>query len=364
MAKIVVENLSKKYGKLTAVDNVSLEVGDGEFISLLGPSGCGKTTTLRIIGGLERQDSGNVYIDNVLMNDLQPKDRDVAMVFQSYALYPTMSVYDNIAYPLKLRKLQRNEIRNKVLEVADLLGLSRELLERRIGNLSGGEKQRVAIGRAIVREPKAYLMDEPLSNLDAKMRVYMRAEIKKLQRKLRATMVYVTHDQLEAMSMADRIAVMNKGKILQCDLSEKLYDHPSDLFVAGFLGSPAMNFIDCSCEERDGGVFLVNNEFSVEINDMMEFAASRMGSTIILGIRPEDIVISRTASGKDSIEAAIEVVERVNPLEILSVRVGKSVFLKVISPLADYAAGQKVWLNFVSQKIHLMDPVTGKAWHR
>ena len=217
------------------------------------------------------------------------------------------------------------------------------------------------MGRSLILTPKVLLMDEPMANLDAPSRIKIRTELLNLHKDLKLTVLYVTHNMADAMALADRIAVMNKGKILQCDLSEKLYDHPSDLFVAGFLGSPAMNFIDCTLEERNGSVFLVNGEFSVEINDMKELVGSSMGSTIILGIRPEDIVVSRTANGKESIEAAIEVVERVNPLEILSVRVGKSIFLKVISLLANYAAGEKVWLNFVSSKIHLMDPVTGKA---
>jgi multiple sugar transport system ATP-binding protein len=361
MAKIIVENLNKKYGKITAVDHVSLDVAHGEFVCLLGPSGCGKTTTLRMIAGLERQDSGNIYIGDVLVNDVQPKDRDIAMVFQSYALYPSMNVYDNIAYPLKIRRTPSDEIRRRVMATVDLLGLGENLLHRRIANLSGGEKQRVAIGRAIIREPEAYLMDEPLSNLDAKMRVYMRAEIKKLQTKLHATMVYVTHDQVEAMSMADRIAVMNSGKVLQYDLSENLYNHPVDRFVAGFMGSPGMNFVECTCVERGQTLFLDGTEFSLDITMMKELVESRIGSRIILGIRPEHVTMSRTPNGKDSIEAVIEVVERVNPLEILSVRIGKDVYLKVISALAYYATGERVWLNVDRDRIHLMDPTTGKA---
>ena len=249
MSKVKVVNLVKKFDKTVAVDGISFDVKDGEFIVLLGPSGCGKTTTLRCIAGLETPDEGEIYIDDKLVNDLPPKDRDVAMVFQSYALYPHMTVYGNLAFPLKMRKLPKDEIDKKVKEVAKLLNID-HLLDRKPRQLSGGEMQRVALGRALVRTPRVFLMDEPLSNLDAKLRVYMRAELKKLQRDLKITTIYVTHDQAEAMAMADRIAVMNKGKILQYSEPHDVYEKPANLFVAGFIGSPPMNFIKASIVEN------------------------------------------------------------------------------------------------------------------
>ena len=264
MSKVKVVNLVKRFDKTIAVDGVSFDVRDGEFIILLGPSGCGKTTTLRCIAGLETPDEGEIYIDDRLVNDLPPKDRDIAMVFQSYALYPHMTVYGNLAFPLKMRKLPKDEIDKKVREVAKLLRIE-ELLDRKPRQLSGGQQQRVALGRALVRTPKVFLMDEPLSNLDAKLRVYMRAELKKLQRDLKITTIYVTHDQAEAMAMADRIAVMNKGKILQYSEPNHVYEKPANLFVAGFIGSPPMNFIKASIVEKDSRIILDAGFFQYEL---------------------------------------------------------------------------------------------------
>ena len=270
MAKVSVKNVYKIYpaekGRdITAVDDVSLEIQDREFVVLVGPSGCGKSTTLRMIAGLEEISKGEIYIDDRRVNDVAPKDRDIAMVFQNYALYPHMSVYDNLAFGLKLRKYPKAEIKKRVMDAAGILGIE-ELLERKPRALSGGQRQRVAVGRAIVRQPKVFLFDEPLSNLDAKMRVQMRTEITKLHQRLQATMIYVTHDQIEAMTMGDRIVVMNNGVVQQIDTPLKLYNEPVNLFVAGFLGSPPMNFLNGTLkEERDALVFSEMHGGTIEV---------------------------------------------------------------------------------------------------
>src|SRR5450830_1752447 len=243
MATVTFEHVTKKFGDVIAVDDFNLEINDGEFMVFVGPSGCGKTTSLRMIAGLEDITEGVVKIADRVVNDVPPKDRDIAMVFQSYALYPHMSVYDNLAFGLKLRKVPKEEIKRRVQEAADILGIG-ELLARKPRQLSGGQRQRVAVGRAIVREPKVFLFDEPLSNLDAKLRVQTRSELSKLHKRLQTTFIYVTHDQTEAMTMANRIAVMSKAQLQQLDTPQQLYDHPSNLFVAGFIGSPAMNFFN------------------------------------------------------------------------------------------------------------------------
>ena len=260
MAKVVFDHVFKKFGEVTAVNDLNIEVKDKEFLVLVGPSGCGKTTALRLVAGLEELTAGNIYIGDRLVNDVAPKDRDIAMVFQSYALYPHMSVYDNLAFGLKLRKTPKAEIDRRVKEAARILGIE-NLLDRKPKQLSGGQRQRVALGRAIVREPKVFLMDEPLSNLDAKLRVATRAEISKLHQRLETTIIYVTHDQVEAMTMGNRIAVMKDGLLQQLDTPQVLYDKPANMFVAGFIGSPAMNFFDAkltgTAEEMwvDGGSF-------------------------------------------------------------------------------------------------------------
>src|SRR5215210_5418756 len=256
MASVTLDHVTKRFGEVTAVNDININVNDKEFLVLVGPSGCGKSTTLRLIAGLEELSSGNIYIGDRLVNDVAPKDRDIAMVFQSYALYPHMSVYDNLAFGLKLRKTPKKEIDRRVHEAAEILGIG-TLLNRKPKQLSGGQRQRVALGRAIVREPKVFLMDEPLSNLDAKLRVQTRAELIKLHRRLGITTVYVTHDQVEAMTMGDRIAVMSNGVVQQCDKPLVLYNHPVNLFVAGFIGSPAMNFFEGKIASGDNGATFV-----------------------------------------------------------------------------------------------------------
>jgi multiple sugar transport system ATP-binding protein len=265
MANVVLENISKKYGETLVVDNQSLEIKDKEFLILVGPSGCGKSTTLRMIAGLEEISEGNIYIDGRIVNDVQPKDRDIAMVFQNYALYPHMKIYDNLAFALKLRKYSKAEIDERVKVAAKMLSIE-EYLNRKPAQLSGGQRQRVALGRAIVREPKVFLMDEPLSNLDAKLRVQMRTEIKMLHERLKATMIYVTHDQTEAMTMGDRLAVMKDGIFQQVDTPLELYNRPVNKFVAGFIGSPHMNFVESLLVFDQGEWSLNIDEFKLVLD--------------------------------------------------------------------------------------------------
>ena len=285
MAEVIVKNIFKRYGTTEAVSDVSLHIRDKEFVVLVGPSGCGKSTTLRMIAGLEDISSGELYIGDKLVNHIPPKDRDIAMVFQNYALYPHMTVYQNMAFGLKLKKVQAKEIEQRVEHAASVVGLT-PYLKRKPGTLSGGQRQRVALGRAIVRNPKVFLFDEPLSNLDAKLRVQMRMEITKLQRKLGVTTIYVTHDQIEAMSMADRIAVMKDGVLQQYDTPMNTYNHPANLFVAGFIGSPAMNLIKGTIDEA--GTFSdVTSAIKLDLKGFMPSAVSPGAYT--LGIRPENI---------------------------------------------------------------------------
>ncbi|MGZ8694717.1 MAG: ABC transporter ATP-binding protein [Gaiellaceae bacterium] len=299
MAEVQLEDVSKVYGDGTrAVDSMSLEVSDGEFMVLVGPSGCGKTTALRMVAGLEEISEGTLRIGDRIVNDLTPRERDIAMVFQSYALYPHLSVYDNIAFSLKLHKLPKPEIDKRVHDAARILDLE-PYLKRKPKALSGGQRQRVAMGRAIVRNPSAFLMDEPLSNLDAKLRVQMRAEISELQRNLGVTTIYVTHDQVEAMTMGDRVAVMRKGELQQAAEPQELYDHPVNLFVAGFIGSPAMNLLEATLQSHNGGLTVRSG--SQEILLSQETLAQRPalrsyeGRTVVLGIRPEDLEDHRLA---------------------------------------------------------------------
>jgi multiple sugar transport system ATP-binding protein len=293
MAEIVLDDVSKVYADgTTAVSDLSVGIGDGEFIVLVGPSGCGKTTALRMVAGLESITGGTITIGDRVVNTVPPKERDIAMVFQNYALYPHMSVYDNMAFGLKLRKLSKEEVDRRVRDAADILGLT-EFLERKPKALSGGQRQRVAMGRAIVREPQAFLMDEPLSNLDAKLRVQMRAEVSKLQHDLGVTTIYVTHDQVEAMTMGDRVAVLKKGQLQQIDAPQTLYDHPNNLFVAGFIGSPSMNMVEADLAREDGAVVATFGSNRLRVDDAVlserPGVQAYEGKKVILGIRPEDM---------------------------------------------------------------------------
>ncbi len=300
MAGVTLRNISKIYeGGVAAVKEMNLDVADQEFVVLVGPSGCGKTSTLRMIAGLEEVSTGELYIDNRLVNDVAPKDRDIAMVFQNYALYPHMTVYENMAFGLKLRKFSKTEIETRVKDAAQILGIS-DYLDRKPKALSGGQRQRVALGRAIVRKPKVFLFDEPLSNLDAKMRVQMRAEISKLHQRLGATMIYVTHDQVEGMTMGDRIVVMKDGVVQQIDTPLNLYNNPVNRFVAGFIGSPAMNFFEGRVQ-KNGKLYFSEASGSVRLEIPETFAPrleSVMGKSLYMGIRPEHIFIQEYHKGE------------------------------------------------------------------
>jgi multiple sugar transport system ATP-binding protein len=291
MATVTFDHVWKRYGEFAAVKDLSLEIGDGEFMVLVGPSGCGKTTSLRMIAGLEEITEGALKIGDRVVNDVAPKDRDIAMVFQSYALYPHMTVYDNLAFGLKLHKVPKKEIKERVQQAAKILKIE-EFLKRKPRALSGGQRQRVAMGRAIVRQPQAFLMDEPLSNLDAKLRVQLRAEIHQLQRNLGVTTIYVTHDQVEAMTMGDRVAVMNAGHLQQVDTPQVLYDSPLNEFVAGFIGSPSINLVAARLEQQDGRLEVVFGDHRLTVDDQVvrnrSGLADFVGRDVILGIRPED----------------------------------------------------------------------------
>jgi len=332
---------------------------DKEFVVLLGPSGCGKTTTLRCVAGLESPDDGEIYIGDRLVNDLDSKERNVAMVFQSYALYPHMTAYKNMAFPLENAKVPEGEIIRRVNEVAGLLQIE-GLLGRKPSQLSGGQRQRVALGRAIVREPQVFLMDEPLSNLDAKLRVHMRAELKKLQKVLGVTTIYVTHDQVEAMTMADRVALLHKGVLQQYDGPRKLYSHPSNQFAAGFVGSPPINLIECDLVD---GSLLDAADFSVPLPDQFAEACGRNSTTkLVLGVRPQDIRVSTVEPAETGcIPAEIYTTEPLGDSTILDVKVGDKLLKAMAAAAFEGDAGLKVWIRFVAERTHLFDRSSGEA---
>jgi len=362
VTSVLLKHLGKRFGEVEAVKDVSLEIKDKELVVLLGPSGCGKTTTLRCIAGLEVPDEGQIFIGDTLVNDLPPKDRDVAMVFQSYALYPHKRVYDNIAFPLKARKASKQEIDRRVKEVAELLQI-KHLLNRKPRQLSGGEAQRVALGRSIIREPKVFLMDEPLSNLDAKLRLYMRAELKKLQRQLGVTTIYVTHDQAEAMTMADRVTLMHRGRIQQVDMPFELFAHPNSVFVAGFIGSPPMNFISCTLAEVKGEAYLDSTSFRIPLERSMfeKVRANTSSSELIIGIRPDHVTVSGREGWRALATGEIYVVEPLGTETIVDVRIGENIIK--VKEESGYVidAGSKVQIAYNPQKIHIFDGKTEAA---
>jgi multiple sugar transport system ATP-binding protein len=361
MGNVEVRNLYKKFEDVTAIRGLNLTVSEGEFLVLLGPSGCGKTTTLRCIAGLEVPDEGEIYIDNKLVNNVPPKDRNVAMVFQNYALYPHMNVYKNLAFPLKMRKYSNSEIDKRVKEVATLLKIE-HLLNRRPRQLSGGEAQRVALGRALVRNPAVFLMDEPLSNLDAKLRLFMRAELKRMQKDVGTTTIYVTHDQAEAMTMGDRIAIMNEGILQQIATPEDAYNHPSNFFVAGFLGSPPMNFIDCAFKEKNGHYILDASEFQLEIAETIGEELKSTGiEEIILGIRPEDITLHNRPIKPNAIQGEVYIYEPLGSELIVDLKVGKNLIKIKSSPSHKIKIGDMSWMTFDQNRIHIFDKKTGKT---
>ncbi len=359
MAEIVLKGLGKEYEKGTPViEDLNLTIHDGEFLVLVGPSGCGKSTTLRLIAGLESATAGEIYIGDRLVNDIPPKDRDISMVFQNYALYPHMTVYDNMAFGLKLRKFKKPEIRERVGEAAEILEIQ-DLLKRKPKQLSGGQRQRVALGRAIVRKPKVFLFDEPLSNLDAKLRVQMRTEIKKLHQTLGITMVYVTHDQVEAMTMGDRISVMKDGIIHQVDNPLNLYNHPVDLFVAGFIGSPAMNFMPASVLNGDE---FVAEEGAVRLPIPEKRRKSMQpytGKPVMIGIRPEDIYLNRPSSEAAEISMKMEVYEPMGNESYVHLTTGKTKIICRTQELITARPGDSMPFYLNLQKAHYFDQSSG-----
>ncbi|RLG85247.1 MAG: sugar ABC transporter ATP-binding protein [Thermoprotei archaeon] len=360
MVRVKLVNLSKYFGRVRAVDNVNIDISHGEFIALLGPSGCGKTTTLLMIAGIYKPTKGRIYFDDKDVTDLPPKDRNVGMVFQSYALYPHMKVYDNIAFPLKIKKLPKSEIDKKVKEIANLLKIG-ELLDRYPRQLSGGQQQRVALARALVKEPDVLLLDEPLSNLDALLRVYMRAEIKRLQKELGITTVYVTHDQVEALSMADRIVVMNEGKIQQIGTSEEIYHKPANTFVASFIGTPPMNLIRCEFKEDEGYAIKCGGLTYKLSKELGELVKSKITSPeVYLGIRPEHIYLAKEPKEAHA-EASVIVTEPLGRDLIITADVGEDLIKIIAPPAAPITPGQKIYLKFDERYLHVFDRKTGEA---
>lgn len=361
MAKVNLSNLVKKFSEeVIAVNNVNLEIEDKEFIVLVGPSGCGKTTTLRMVAGLEDISGGEIFIGERLVNDVPPKDRNIAMVFQNYALYPHMTVYKNMAFSLKLRHTPRAEIDRRVKAAADILGIG-ELLDRKPKQLSGGQRQRVAVGRAIVRQPEVFLFDEPLSNLDAKLRVNMRAELIKLHERLDATMIYVTHDQVEAMTMGDRIVVMRNGFIQQVGPPMEVYNQPQNQFVAGFIGSPPMNFINARIVQNNGAtqLDLLGTRLTLPA-DKAKGAEAYVNRDVVFGIRPEDVapVSGATHDNSEPLRATVEVLEPLGAEIILELSFHGSSFTARMDPQLRARMHEEIDICFDMERIHLFDPKT------
>ena len=365
MSGVTLKDLVKRYPNgFQAVNSINLEINDKEFVVLVGPSGCAKSTTLRMVAGLEDITDGLIKIGDRVVNDVRSKDRNIAMVFQNYALYPHMDVYTNMAFALKLRKFPKEEIDRRVRKAADILGIV-PLLERKPKQLSGGQRQRVAVGRAIVREPEVFLFDEPLSNLDAKLRVTMRAEITKLQHKLETTMIYVTHDQVEAMTMGDRIVIMKDGYIMQVGSPLELYNFPDNEFVAGFIGSPAMNFFHAKLVQADGGLAVDTGTFQVKVPKAYhDVCGSYKDKDVTLGIRPEDIADALPEDTKGQWEKLKAVVEGIEPLGaeiILEMVSGQQSFTARVDPDSKSRLGEEVEVYFNMRKIHLFDSKTQKV---
>ncbi|MDF1541972.1 MAG: ABC transporter ATP-binding protein [Anaerosomatales bacterium] len=364
MAGVHFEHVTKRFGDFTALKEFDLEIHDREFLVLVGPSGCGKSTALRMLAGLEDITEGSIYIGDRRVNGIPAKDRDIAMVFQSYALYPHMTVFDNIAFGLRLRKTPKDELTTKVKEAATTLGVD-TLLDRKPGQLSGGQRQRVAVARAIVREPQVFLLDEPLSNLDAKLRVHTRAEISKLHQRLGTTFVYVTHDQTEAMTMADRIAVMNEGIIQQVGSPQELYDEPVNVFVAGFIGSPSMNFFSAKTVENGEGVRLEGDGFAVDVpQDRAEEMRAFLDREMIFGVRPENIhdkhfVPSGITAAPTTV--TVDVTEPMGNEVFLHLLAGKTMLLARVDPRTTVSADEEVEVVIDMERMHVFDPESREA---
>ncbi len=362
MASVRLQSVSKKFGETVVVDDVTLDIEDREFLVLVGPSGCGKSTTLRMIAGLETMSGGDIFIGDRRVNDLGPKDRDIAMVFQNYALYPHMNVYDNMAFGLKMRKVPKAEIDQRVKEAADILDLG-PYLKRKPKEMSGGQRQRAALGRAIVRHPAVFLMDEPLSNLDAKLRVQTRTEIVKLHKRVATTMVYVTHDQVEAMTMGHRIVVMKDGVVQQVATPKDVYDRPANQFVAGFIGSPTMSFLPCHLEAEGDALYARGASFSVRIPDQRRAILNAIKAdhaAVTLGVRPEDILLHADAAG--SIPAVVDVVEPLGSENVLYLTCEGERLTARASAESTVAMGDAIALGINANRMHLFDAASGAAY--
>ena len=370
MAQVTLQNVFKRYdGKVNAVDNLNLDIKDREFMVLVGPSGCGKTTTMRMVAGLEEITDGNILIGDRVVNNVSPKDRDIAMVFQNYALYPHMSVYDNMAFGLKLRKVPKTDIDRRIRDAAGLLGIT-DYLSRKPAALSGGQRQRVALGRAIVREPQVFLMDEPLSNLDAKLRVQTRAELIKLHRRLGVTTIYVTHDQVEAMTMGDRIAVLKDGVLQQCDTPMAVYAHPANLFVAGFIGTPSMNFLPAVLRKNEVGSYGIDcGAFSVAAPPLSpESREAYVGKEVIFGVRPADIFDKSlhnpvAAQPENTVRTQVDVTEPMGDIVTLYLTAGVHSLVATVNAETRAKDGTVLDIVLDLDKAHLFDPKTEKAIH-
>ncbi|MFQ6125050.1 MAG: ABC transporter ATP-binding protein [Candidatus Heimdallarchaeota archaeon] len=364
MANVRLKNVTKKFGDIVAVNNLNLDIADQEFLVLVGPSGCGKSTALRMVAGLETPTEGEIYIGKRLVNNLLPKHRDIAMVFQSYALYPHLTVAQNLAFPLMARKVPKNEMVEKAKETAKLLGIG-DLLNRKPKELSGGQRQRVALGRSLIREPKVWLMDEPLSNLDAKLRVRMRAELKQLQKELKITTIYVTHDQVEAMTMGDRIAILRDGLLQQLGDPTEVFNKPINEFVAGFIGSPPMNFNETTIIERNGKIALDLSDFELplpqHIGDMIR---DRVGSTVTMGIRPSaiyDRTLHKEATLENIFKAHAYVVEPMGDQIHVHFRIGSATFVAVFPPESKVTMGEDIDVFFDVNRVYIFDKKTTKT---
>ena len=364
MASVKYEHVTKRWGNVVGVDDLSIDVADKEFVVYVGPSGCGKSTALRLLAGLESISEGKIYIGDRPVNDVKPKDRDIAMVFQSYALYPHMSVYENMAFGLRQRKTSKSEIDRRVREAANILGIE-QLLERKPGQLSGGQRQRVAIGRAIVREPNVFLMDEPLSNLDAKLRVQARAEISKLHQRLETTFIYVTHDQVEAMTMGTRIMVIKDGVKQQIDTPQNLYEYPVNLFVAGFIGSPAMNFMDAKLVERGDKVALDCRDFLLDVPEgKATVYRQHLGEDVILGIRPEDthdVEYCPAGINKSLVEVRVDVTELLGREVVVHLTSDNIQFQGIFDSRTKARVGNTMAVAFNMDSMHMFDKQTELA---
>jgi len=360
VAEIQIKNLCKDFGKVKAVIDLNLDIKDKEMLCFLGPSGCGKTTSLRMVAGLERPTSGTIHIGGKDVTNLPPRDRDIAMVFENYALYPQMTVFENIAFPLKVKEVPEIEIKEKVMKAAGILEIQ-DLVDRNINQLSGGQKQRVAMGRAIVRNPSVFLMDEPISHLDAQLRAHMRGEIKRLQKDLGTTMIYVTHDQLEAMSMADRIAIMNFGVLQQLGTPDEIFNEPVNEFVAGFIGDPPINFINGNLIEDNGRIYIRNEEFSFELPDEKASVLKKISSygSVRLGIRPTHFKVHNEKTDQIGIPAEVYISEPLGEIQIIDLSFKAEKIKVVTSPDVKVDIGEKVWLTFALEKAHIFDVETG-----